>query len=104
MGVGRCDQAGEIAHIPLLDLMDALGAPVGDDVASQETCNPATGPDLRDVFANERLHEVIDPIDDQAAARLPLLLCRIPSIATSGKDPLALGHALRQRDASAGPN
>ena len=36
MGVALCNQADEIAHIPLLDLMDALGAPVGNDVASQE--------------------------------------------------------------------
>ena len=55
MGVALRDQADEIAHIPLLDLMDALGAPVGNDVASQETCYSSTRPDLRDVFANERL-------------------------------------------------
>ena len=56
MGVALRDQADEIAHIPLLDLMDALGAPVGNDVASQETCYSSIGPDLRDVFANEGLY------------------------------------------------
>ena len=39
MGVALCDQADEIAHIPLLDLMDALGAPIRNDVPPQETCD-----------------------------------------------------------------
>ena len=45
MGVALGDQADEIAHIPLLDLMDALGAPVGNDVPPQETCYSSIGPD-----------------------------------------------------------
>ena len=104
MGVALRDQADEIAHVPLLDLMDALGAPVGNNVPSQETRDPATGPDLRDVFANERLHQVIDPIDDQAAARLLLLLCRIASVEPSRKDLLRLGLGHWQGDASIRPN
>ena len=93
------DQAYEIAYIAFLDLMDALGAPVGNHVSPQETCYAAVGPDLRDVFANERLHQVIDPIDDQAATRLPLLFCRIASVEPSRKDllRLSLGHRQGER-------
>ena len=59
-------QADEIADIPLLDLMNALGAPIGNDVAPKKIRNSATRADLRDVFANEGLDQVINPIDDQA--------------------------------------
>ena len=62
------DQAYEIVYVPFLDLMDTLGAPIGNNVPPQQTCYSAVGPDLRDVFTNERLQQVIDPIDDQAAA------------------------------------
>ena len=74
MGVALCDQADEIAHIPLLDLMDALGAPVGNDVPPQETCYSSIGPDLRDVFANERLHQIINSIDHEPAAMASLAM------------------------------
>ena len=56
VGVALRNQAYEIADIPLLDLMNALGAPIRNDVAPQETGDPAVGSNLRDVFANERLH------------------------------------------------
>ena len=104
VSVALRDQAYEIAHIPLLDLMDALGAPVGNNVAPQETCYSSIGPDLRDVFANEGLHQIIDAIDHQAAARLSLLLCRIAAIEPSGKDLLRLGLGHRQCDASIRPD
>ena len=64
MSVALRDQAYEIAHVPLLDLMNAFGAPIGNDVAPEKTGYSSTGPDLRDVLANERLHQIIDPIDD----------------------------------------
>jgi hypothetical protein len=70
VGVALRDQAYEIAYVPFLDLMNALGAPIRNNVPPQETGYAAVGPDLRDVFTNECLHQVIDPIDDQAAARL----------------------------------
>ena len=79
--------------------MYALGAPIRNDVPPQETRYAAVGPDLRDVFTNERLHQVIDPIDDQAAARLLLLLCWIASVEPSRKDllrwALAIGRVTR---------
>ena len=37
VGVALRNQTYEIADIPFLDLMDALGAPVGNNVAPQET-------------------------------------------------------------------
>jgi hypothetical protein len=53
VGVALRDQANEIAHIPLLDLMNALGAPIGNNVAPQETGYSSTGPDFRNVFTND---------------------------------------------------
>jgi hypothetical protein len=100
MGVALRDQADEIAHIPLLDLMNALGAPVGNDVASQETRYSSTGPNLRNVFANERLDQIIDAVDDHAAAGLFFLFCRIAAIEPSRKDLLRLGLGHRQGDPS----
>src|SRR6478735_8311387 len=70
VGVALRNQAYEIADIPLLDLMNALGAPIGNDVAPQETGYSSTGPDLRNVFANERLDQIIHAVDDHAAAGL----------------------------------
>jgi hypothetical protein len=104
VGVALRDQAYEIAYVPFLDLMNALGAPISNNVPPQETGYAAVGPDLRDVFTNECLHQVIDPIDDQAAARLLLLLCWIASVEPSRKDLLRLGLGHRQGDASIGPN
>jgi len=88
------DQADEITDIPLLDLMNALGTPVGNDVAPQEICNSASGPDIRNVFANKRLDQVINPIDNEPSARLYLLFRRIPPVEPSRKDllRLRLGH------------
>src|SRR5579859_1698601 len=73
VGVALRNQAYEIADIPLLDLMNALGAPIGSDVAPQETGYSSTGPDLRNVFANERLDQIIHAVDDHAAAGLLFL-------------------------------
>ena len=73
VGVALRNQAYEIADIPLLDLMNALGAPVGNDVAPQETGYSSTGPDLRNVFANERLDQIIHAVDDHAAVVFSLL-------------------------------
>src|SRR5215831_8426089 len=104
VGVTMRDQAYEIAHIPFLDLMDALAAPIRNDVPPQETCYAAVGSDLCDMFTNERLHQIIDPVDDQAPTRLLLLFCWIASVEPSGKDLLRLGLSHRQGDASIGPN
>ena len=104
VGVALRNQAYQIADVPLLDLMNALGAPIGNDVPPQETGYSSTGSDFVDVFANERLHQIIDPIDHQAAARLLLLLCRIAAIEPSGKDLLRLSLSHRQCDASIRPD
>ena len=100
VSVALRNQAYEIAYIPFLDLMNALGAPVGNDVSPQETGYSSTGPDLRDVFANEGFHQVIDAIDDHAAARLFLFLCRIAAVETRCEDLLRLGPRHRQGDPS----
>src|SRR5262245_49905279 len=54
--------------------------------------------------SNKRLHQVIDSINNQAPARLLLLLCWIASVEPSRKDLLRLGLSHRQGDASIGPN
>ena len=91
MGVALRNQAYEIADIPLLDLMNALGAPIGNDVAPQETGYSSTGPDLRNVFANERLDQIIHAVDDHAAAGLFFLFCRIAAIDAEPQRSFALG-------------
>jgi hypothetical protein len=99
VGVALRNQAYEIADIPLLDLMNALGAPVGNNVAPQQTGYSPTGPDLRNVFANERLDQIIHAVDDHAAAGLFFLFCRIAAIEPSRKDllrwALAIGRVIR---------
>src|SRR5262249_13817917 len=104
VGVTMRDQAYEIAHIPFLDLMDALAAPIRNDVPPQETCYAAVGSDLRDMFTDERFHQVIHPIDNQAAARLLLLLCWVASVEPSRQALLAWGLAHRRGAAPIGPN
>jgi hypothetical protein len=104
VGIALRDQAYEIADIPLLDLMNALGAPVGNNVAPQETGYSSTSPDLRNVFANERLDQIIHAVDDHAAAGLFFLFCPIATIEPSRKDLLRLGLGHRQGDASIRPD
>ena len=63
MGVALPDQADEIAHIPFLDLMDALRAPVSNHVTPQQIRYSPVGSDLRHVFSNEGLDQIVDAID-----------------------------------------
>ena len=104
VGIALSNQTDEIADVPLLDFMNALGAPIGNYIASQETGYSSTGSDFVDVFANERLHQLVDTIDHQAATRLLLLVCRVAAIEPGGEDLLRLGLGHRQCDASIRPN
>ena len=100
VGVALRNQTYEIAYIPFLDLMNALGTPIGNNVAPQEAGYSSTGPDLRNVFANERLDQIIHAVDHHAAAGLFFLFCRIAAIEPSRKDLLRLGPGHRQGDPS----
>ena len=103
MSVALRDQGYEIAHIPLFDLVDALGAPIGNDVAPKQARYSSMRADLRHMFANERFHQIINPIDHHAAARLLLLLCRIAAIEPRG-NLLCVGLGHRQGEAAIKPN
>jgi len=43
VGVALRDHAYEIAHIPFLDLMDALGAPIGNNIHQLRVVSPDVG-------------------------------------------------------------
>src|SRR6185437_1655690 len=100
VSVALRNQTYDIAYIPFLDLMNALGTPIGNNVAPQEAGYSSTGPDLRNVFANERLDQIIHAVDHHAAAGLFFLFCRIAAIEPSRKDLLRLGPGHRQGDPS----
>jgi hypothetical protein len=66
MAVALPDQADEIAYVSFLDFMDALRAPVSNHVAPQEIRDSPVGSDLRHVFSNEGLDQIVDAICHQA--------------------------------------
>ncbi len=73
-----------------------------DDIAAKQVGYPSAGAELADVVLDERLHQVANPVYDQAASGLLLLLSRITTIEPSRKDLLRLGPGHRQSDPTIG--
>src|ERR1700683_5549702 len=93
------DLSDKINHVTLLDLVNALCAPVRDDVTAEQVRYASCGPDLRHTFSDEGFDQVINPIDPQTTPGLLFLLSWVPSIKSRNENLLRLRPRHRQRDA-----
>jgi len=106
MAIPLRDLADQINDIALLDVMDALGTPVRDDVPPQSVRQRSRGTDLGEALSNEGLDQILDLIDHQSAPGLLPLFSWIPPIQSGGEDPFGVtltpkpGNALSQYTAS----
>lgn len=80
MGIPVRYLGDQVDNVPFLDLVDALGPPMGDDVTAQQIRYAPCGAGVRYPFLNERLDQVIDSVDDQTTPRLLLLLGRVSTV------------------------
>lgn len=80
MGISLCDPADKIADIPLLDFMDALCPPIGNDVPAEQVRYALAGAGLRNMISNECLDQIFNLVDDEFSARVLLLLGRVSPI------------------------
>lgn len=68
MSIPVSDLADKIADVPLLDFINALCSPIGNDVAAKQARYSLVGADLSDMVLNEGLDQIINPIDDEPAS------------------------------------
>ena len=96
--------AYEVADISPLDFMDAFRPPMGDYVPTEKVGDLFAAADLSDMLPNKCLNEIVDPIDDQAAAGLLFLFGGIAAIKPRSKDLLRLCAGHWQCDATVRSN
>jgi hypothetical protein len=102
MAIPLRNLAHQINDVPLLDVMDALGTPVRDEVPPQAVRQCSRCTNLWEAFPNKRLDQILDLIDYQPTPGLMPLFSWVPAIQPGGEDLLRLGTRHRQGDASVG--